>query len=75
MDSTKNNQELTKLKNALLRKEDSNELSQVRALCQLMREVGGYDVLMNMAIPSVNEIYDFLLWEHKENDKAIKRKK
>jgi hypothetical protein len=39
-----------------------------------MREVGGYDVLMNMPIPAVQSVYDFLKWESKQQEKAYKKK-
>jgi hypothetical protein len=38
-----------------------------------MREVGGYKQLMDLPIPAIKEIVDFLNWESKEMEKKTKR--
>jgi len=37
-----------------------------------MREVGGYEQLINLPIPAVKEIADFLSWEAKEIERKNK---
>jgi hypothetical protein len=40
-----------------------------------MREVGGYEQLMNMPIPAIQEVLKFLEWEHKQRSKINKGKR
>ena len=53
---------------------NDNDNSQTRILIQIMREVGGYDNLMNMPITAVKEVHDFLKWESDQYNKKIHKK-
>lgn len=74
---TNENQQLTvlnKLKEQLFNKEVDDETQQIRVLCQIMREVGGYNVLVEMTPAAIREVYEFLKWESKEMEKRTKKK-
>jgi len=40
-----------------------------------MREVGGYEQLINMPISAIKQVYDFLKWEAKEFEKKMPKAK
>lgn len=62
--------ELENLKGKIFGQSDS-DTEQTRVLIQIMREVGGYDNLMNMPIPALKQVYDFLKWEAKHMEKKM----
>ena len=66
--------ELEKLKNRILGQADS-DTEQTRVLIQIMREVGGYEQLINMPISAIKQVYDFLKWEAKEFEKKMPKAK
>jgi len=51
------------------------ELNTVRTLYLVMSKVGGYNQLMNLTLPSLNEIVKCMEWESKEQNKSSKGKK
>jgi len=67
-------QKLELLKGKLFGGSDS-DTEQVRMLIQIMREVGGYNVLINMPIPAIKQVYDFLKWESKQLEKKMPKVK
>ena len=50
------------------------ELNTVRTLYLVMSKVGGYNQLMNLTLPSLNEIVKCMEWESKEQNKSSKSK-
>jgi len=40
-----------------------------------MEKVGGYNQLINLAVPSLNEIIKCMEWENMEKNKQTKRKR
>jgi len=63
--------DLEKLRLKLFAGITDNDTEQTRILIQIMREVGGYSELMNMTLPAIKEVYDFLKWENKEIEKKM----
>lgn len=53
----------------------NQEINTVRTLYLAMNKVGGYNQLMNLAVPSLNEIIKCMEWEVKEQNKAGKGRK
>ena len=51
------------------------EIDTVRTLYLVMGKVGGYEQLMNLPIPALNEIIKCIEWEIKENEKQVNRGK
>jgi len=78
--STKSNQEsnnkqsLTQIQNRIFGIDD-DDTTQTRIFIQIMREVGGYNQLMEMPILAVKEVYDFLKWESKQFNKKMPKVK
>jgi hypothetical protein len=66
--------QLEELRNKLLKSSSIDE-EEVRVYIQIMREVGGYEQFMNMPIPAVKEMYDFLKWENKQIKKSMPKAK
>jgi hypothetical protein len=66
--------ELEKLKKVLF-KEELSEKEQVFILCKIMEIVGGYEVLMNMPIPAVCLVSDYLDYLKKQEDKEASKMK
>ena len=60
---------LMQLKNVLGKGQQENNA--VRTLYMVMKAVGGYEQLMNLALPTVNEIMKCIEWEAKEKAKAM----
>jgi hypothetical protein len=40
-----------------------------------MREVGGYEQFINMPLPAIKEVYEFLKWESKQFEKKLHKGK
>ena len=66
-------EELERLKSKIFHKEAEN--LETFGLIQVMREVGGYEVLMNMPIPAIQEVEKFLEWEAKQIKKKMPKKR
>ena len=64
---------LTILENFL--KKDKKEINFVRNLYFVMQKVGGYEQLIMLSMPSLNEILKCMEWEMKEQEKASRRNK
>ncbi|RLG13715.1 hypothetical protein DRN69_05160 [Candidatus Pacearchaeota archaeon] len=62
--------------NPLLEKflKPKNEVNVVRTLYLVMEKVGGYEVLMNLPIPVLQEIIKCMEWEAREQNKAMRKK-
>lgn len=71
-------QELERLKTRLLKSETTNhDFTTVINLCEVMRIVGGYEQLMNMSIPAMNMVIEYIRWvneQEKKQAEKIKRK-
>jgi len=52
-------------------KQDRNT---VRSLYLVMEKVGGYEQLLNLSLPSLNEIIKCMEWEAKEKSKPRRKK-
>ena len=65
--------ELTRLSSVLGSKGDE-ETQTARTLFLVMEKVGGYDQLMNLTFPSLNEIIKCMEHFAKEEAKAMKKK-
>jgi hypothetical protein len=66
--------ELEKLKRRLLKQEPS-EKDLVYTLCRVMKEVGGYEQLLNLSLPALHEIIDYLNYLAREEEKAYQKVK
>jgi len=66
-------EELERLKRRIFSK--SSDRNETYALINVMRAVGGYNVLMNMPIPAIKAVQDFLEWEARQVKKRTKPKK
>jgi len=64
---------LIQLKNVL--NKEKQEINTVRTLYLVMEKVGGYNQLINLAVPSLNEIIKCMEWENMEKNKQTKRKR
>jgi len=64
---------LERLSNVLSHK-SSSEVQTVRTLYLVMKEVGGYEQLMNLTFPSLNEIIKCMEHFAKEESKAMKKR-
>jgi len=64
-------QELERLKKRLLKSNQPNpDFVQVINLCEIMKLVGGYEQLVNMPIPAMHQVMDYIIWYRKEEQKA-----
>ena len=52
---------------------NKEEINTVRTLYLVMKLVGGYNQLMELSIPSINEIIKCMEWETKEQEKSMKK--
>lgn len=52
---------------------DGNEKDIVKRLYLVMKIVGGYEQLMNLPLPALNEIIECMDWETRENSKSVKK--
>lgn len=68
------NQQLEELKSKILGFSDSDTV-QTRTFIQIMREVGGYEQFINMPLPAIKEVYEFLKWESKQFEKKLHKGK
>ena len=66
--------ELQRLKARLFKQEPSNK-DLVYALCEVMKICGGYNQLMELPLPSLRQIINYLEWRAKEEQKAYKVRK
>ena len=55
-------------------KKGKKEVNFVRNLYFVMDKVGGYEQLMRLSMPALNEIMKCIEWEGKEREKASRRK-
>lgn len=58
--------ELERLKRQLLKQEPS-EQDFIRRLCQVMEIVGGYDNLMNLPMPALYQIFEYINYTEKKS--------
>ena len=54
--------ELERLKTRLLKSGPTSDFSQVINLCEVMKVVGGFEQLMNMPIPSMQMVAEYINW-------------
>jgi len=66
--------ELNELRKRLL-KQVSSEQESVYTLCAVMEKVGGYSELLNLPIPTLNQIIKYLEFINREEEKAINKHK
>ena len=66
--------ELNKLKKRLL-KEGASEADQVYSLCAIMEVVGGYEQLMNLPLPALKAVGDYLDFKAKQEQKSMPKTK
>ena len=67
--------ELDNIRNVIFNQ--GGEKHQVFNLCAVMDIVGGYDQLMNLSLPTLNEVFNYLEYLNKEEKKLadkIKKK-
>ena len=64
---------LIQLKNVL--NKEKQQINTVRTLYLIMEKVGGYEQLINLSIPTLNEIIKCMEWENKEQSKSTGRKR
>ncbi len=60
------------LKQRLL-KQDQSEQDTVYSLCAVMEKVGGYEQLMNLSIPALNEVLNYLAYLNKQTSRKGKK--
>lgn len=63
---------LIELRQQLLLGKNKDEVNLVRNLCMVMEKVGGYEQLQELPLPAFNEIFKYLQWAEKEQNKRIK---
>ena len=68
-------QELERLKKRLLRSGPSSDFTTVINLCEVMRIVGGYEQLMNMSIPAMNTVLEYIQWVNEQERKQVEKAK
>jgi len=66
-------EELERLKTRLLKSGPSSDFSQVINLCEVMKVVGGFEQLMNMPIPSMQMVADYLSWVNERERKSMEK--
>ena len=64
---------LIQLKNVL--NKEKQEINTVRTLYLVMEKVGGYEQLINLAVPALQEIIKCMEWENKEANKSNRGKR
>jgi len=67
--------ELEKLKTRLLKSGPTSDFSQVITLCDIMKIVGGYEQLMNMPIPAMQVVAEYINWSNEQENKSMKKSK
>ena len=65
--------ELERLKTRLLKSGPTSDFAQVINLCEVMKVVGGFEQLMNMPMPSMQMVADYLAWVNEQEKKSINK--
>ena len=67
--------ELERLKKRLNKSSPNSDFAQVVNLCEVMRVVGGYDQLLSMPIPAMQEVAEYINWLNEQEKKSMDKSK